>query len=119
MSNITTFARLRSDGVVVRKLPDGSEEVMVSETNLADAPVPPDKEGMTDEQLARLRPLPPVKRLRWSLSLSQAEFAKRYRIPLGTLRDWEQGRTEPDAPARAYIEAISKNPEMIWQSLAS
>jgi putative transcriptional regulator len=31
----------------------------------------------------------------------------RYRIPLGTLRDWEQGRSYPDAPARAYLEVIA------------
>ena len=35
----------------------------------------------------------------------------RIRIPLGTLRDWEQGRTEPDQPARAYLTVIAHDPD--------
>jgi putative transcriptional regulator len=92
---------------------DGSEIEMVVERISADAPVPSDEEGMTDEQLARMKPVPAVKRLRWKLSLSQQEFADRFRIPIGTLRDWEQGRTEPDATARAYIKVIAYDPDMI------
>jgi putative transcriptional regulator len=42
-----------------------------------------------------------VKTLRRALGFTQEEFALRYQIPIGTLRDWEQGRTEPDQPARA------------------
>jgi hypothetical protein len=38
--------------------------------------------------------------LRRALRLTQEEFAARYQIPLGTLRDWEQQRAEPDRPAR-------------------
>ncbi len=61
-------------------------------------------------ELAGMRPVPLAKRLRWKLGLSQEEFAVRYRIPLGTLRDWEQGRSEPDAPARAYLTVIARDP---------
>ena len=42
--------------------------------------------------------------------LTQEEFAARYKIPLGTLRDWEQGRSQPDAPARAYLHVIASDP---------
>jgi putative transcriptional regulator len=52
-----------------------------------------------------------VKTLRRALGLTQQEFAARYQIPLGTLRDWEQGRTEPDQPARAYLTVIAHDPE--------
>ena len=55
--------------------------------------------------------MPRVKTLRRALGLTQQEFAARYRIPLGTLRDWEQGRTEPDQPARAYLRVIARDPE--------
>jgi len=40
--------------------------------------------------------IPRVKIIRRALHLTQEEFAERYHIPLGTLRDWEQGRAEPD-----------------------
>ena len=55
--------------------------------------------------------MPRVKTLRRALDLTQQEFAARYQIPLGTLRDWEQGRTEPDQPARAYLTVIAHDPE--------
>jgi putative transcriptional regulator len=44
-------------------------------------------------------------------ALTQEEFAARYRIPLGTLRDWEQGRSESDQPARAYLTVIAHDPD--------
>jgi putative transcriptional regulator len=57
--------------------------------------------------------VPNVKKLRERLSLTQEAFAATYRIPVGTLRDWEQGRKLPDAPARAYLTVISGNPEAV------
>ncbi|MGH6812476.1 MAG: helix-turn-helix domain-containing protein [Methylocella sp.] len=55
--------------------------------------------------------------MRQALGLTQEEFSGRYHIPLGTLRDWEQGRTEPDQPARAYLEAIAGDPEAARRAL--
>jgi putative transcriptional regulator len=55
--------------------------------------------------------------LRRALGLTQEEFAARYRIPLGTLRDWEQGRSEPDQPARAYLAVIAHDPEGVRRAL--
>jgi len=52
-------------------------------------------------------------KLRSRLGLTQEAFAQTYRIPVGTLRDWEQGRKMPDAPTRAYLMVIEKNPEMV------
>jgi len=57
-----------------------------------------------------LSPVVNPKRLRDRLGLTQEEFAARYRIPVGTLRDWEQGRKRPDAPARAYLAVIDRDP---------
>jgi putative transcriptional regulator len=51
---------------------------------------------MTPEQLETARRVPRVHTLRRALGLTQEEFAARFHIPLGTLRDWEQGRTESD-----------------------
>ena len=50
--------------------------------------------------------------------LTQEAFAARYRIPLGTLRDWEQGRREPDAAALAYLRVIEREPEAVARALA-
>jgi putative transcriptional regulator len=52
-----------------------------------------------------------------SLRLTQEEFAARYEIPVGTIRDWEQRRTEPDAAARAYLRAIIGDPEGVARAL--
>jgi putative transcriptional regulator len=51
--------------------------------------------------------------IRRALDLTQEEFAARYRIPLGTLRDWEQGRAEPDQPTRAYLTLIARDPDRV------
>ena len=69
----------------------------------------------TEEDLAKpgfIR-IPNVKRLRERLGMTQEAFAAAYRIPVGTLRDWEQGRKRPDAPARAYLKVIARNPKVV------
>jgi len=60
-----------------------------------------------------------VKVIRRALGLTQEEFANRYRIPLGTLRDWEQGRATPDQPTQAYLMVIARSPEEVQQALES
>ena len=54
-----------------------------------------------------------IKRIRDSTSLSQSQFAKRYGIPLKTLKNWEQGRRDPDVAALTYLRVIEKMPEAI------
>ena len=51
------------------------------------------------------------------MGLTQEEFAARFHIPLGTLRDWEQGRSEPDQPARAYLKVIAGDPAAVTRAL--
>ena len=50
--------------------------------------------------------------------MSQQEFARVYRIPLATLKNWEQGRRQPDAPAAAYLQVIAKRPREAREALA-
>ena len=45
---------------------------------------------MTAEQLRAARRVPRAKTLRRAIELTQEEFATRYHIPIGTLRDWER-----------------------------
>jgi putative transcriptional regulator len=78
----------------------------------------PDAQPLTAEQLARMRRVAFARHVRWKLGLSQAEFAARFHIPVGTLRDWEQHRTEPDAAAAAYLRVIAENPDAVRQALA-
>jgi putative transcriptional regulator len=57
-------------------------------------------------------------RLAWgpALDLTQEEFAARDHIRVGPPRDWEQGRAEPDQPARAYLKAIAGDPEGVHRA---
>ena len=58
-----------------------------------------------------------VKRIRWKLGLSQSKFSEAFGIPLGTLRDWEQHRREPDRAARSYLEVIAREPDAVRRAL--
>ena len=119
MSDHFITARRQPEGKLVQVMEDGSEKEFESRGKLADAPVPPDDEGMTEEQLSRMRRTPLSKTLRRILGLTQEQFAERYGIPLGTLRDWEQGRSEPDAATRTFLKVIAKHPEMVRLAVAS
>jgi putative transcriptional regulator len=77
----------------------------------------PDAQPLTPEDLRRMWRTPRIKLIRRSLGLTQEEFSARYQIPVGTLRDWEQGRTEPDQPARAYLKIIARDPEGVRKIL--
>jgi len=61
--------------------------------------------------------LPDVRAIRLGLHMSQNEFASAFRIPPATLKNWEQGRRAPDAPAAAYLQAISRRPKAIQEAL--
>ena len=62
--------------------------------------------------------LPDVKAIRRALKMSQDEFASAYRIPLATLKNWEQGRRQPDAPAAAYLRAIQRRPKEVMEAVS-
>ena len=122
-------AKRQSDGTIVQVLPNGSTKpfedktdwnrlrAMTDEEVTAAAMSDPDARPMTPEQRRTARRVPRTKTLRRALSLTQEEFAARYHIPLGTLRDWEQGRCEPDQPARAYLTVIAHDPEGVKRAL--
>jgi putative transcriptional regulator len=78
----------------------------------------PDAQPLTDEELAKMRRVSQVKVLRQRLGMTQAEFAETFHLPVATLRDWEEHRTTPDAPARALLLAIERDPEVMRRLLA-
>ncbi len=56
--------------------------------------------------------------IRKELKMSQAKFAKAFGINLAALKNWEQGRRQPDPMARAYLTVIAKNPNAVRTALA-
>lgn len=99
----------QSDWDYVRNMTDEEAE--------ANALSDPDNPPATEEQLKRMRRISLAKHVRFKLMLTQEEFSERYQIPLGTLRDWEQHRSEPDQPARSYLRVIAADPEAIARLL--
>jgi putative transcriptional regulator len=77
----------------------------------------PDAQPLSSADFQRMKRTPQVKIIRRALGLTQEEFATRYHIPLGTLRDWEQGRATPDQPTQAYLTVIARSPEGVQQAL--
>jgi putative transcriptional regulator len=78
----------------------------------------PDNPELGVAELRAMKRVVPIKRIRWQLGLSQEDFARRFEIPIGTLRDWEQGRSNPDRPARAYLKVIGSDPEFVARALS-
>jgi len=76
-----------------------------------------DNRPLSPADLARMKRTPQVKIIRRALGISQEDFAARYHIPIGTLRDWEQGRAVPDQAARAYLTVIARDPEGVRRAL--
>ena len=60
-----------------------------------------------------------VKAIRKRLGLTQAAFAQRYGFELSSIRNWEQGRRQPEGPARLLLLVIDKEPEAVHRALAS
>ena len=129
MTSIDTIIKaVKRGGKLLQELPDGSEVPM---------PIPPPGPPMTDEEIhaaalrdpdnppsstlppGRYRTLPRTWGIRRRMRLTQEEFAERFQIPVGTVRDWEQGRVEPDQAARAYLEVIAHDPELVLRALAA
>ncbi len=125
MSKTTITARMRPDGTVVEVLQDGTERPfpeqpmreMTDDDVMAAALADPDARPLSDEEFARRKRVPRARTLRRALGLTQEEFAARFHIPLGRLRDWEQGRSEPDQPTRAYLKVIAADPDAVRRAL--
>lgn len=103
----TDLARLRS---------------MTEEELTANALSDPDNPPLTKEELARMRPVNPVKEIdvkavRDKMHLSQQKFASYFGVELRTLQDWEQHRCKPSQMARNFLLVISKEPKMVQRIL--
>lgn len=126
MSRETTIVtRRQSDGTLAEVLPDGTTRPLADKTDWqhlrdmtdeevqAAAMKDPDARPMTDAEWDAAPKVPRAKIIRRALGLTQEEFAAKFQIPLGTLRDWEQGAAQPDQAARAYLRAIAGDAEAV------
>jgi len=73
---------------------------------------------VTEEALDRAQRSRLIRMTRTNLGLSQTAFAKRFHVPVSTLRDWEQARTTAPDFAIAYVRVIGKHPDMVEQAVA-
>lgn len=71
--------------------------------------------GENDKVRVTLAPVPEVdvREVRTKMGLSQAQFATKFGLPPATLRNWEQGRSRPDASTRVLLAVIAKHPEAV------
>ena len=81
-------------------------------------PADPEDFDVTAEALERGQRARLIRQTRTELGLSQSAFATRFRVPVGTLRDWEQARVTPPDFAIAYIRVIRLHPDMVATAVA-
>jgi putative transcriptional regulator len=92
-------------------------DAMTADERHAAAASDPDARPLGPDDFKRMKRTPQVKIIRRALGLTQEQFAARFHIPLGTLRDWEQGAAQPDQSARAYLTVIARDPEAVRKAL--
>jgi putative transcriptional regulator len=51
--------------------------------------------------------------VRKQLKKSQPAFSKLLGVPVGTIRDWEQGRKQPDSAAITLLKVAQNYPEVL------
>ena len=129
-SGTIVVARRLSNGDLVEVLPDGSTRPfppdqtdwaalgsMTNDEINAAARTDPDNPPSEDRIGPPRRRMPQVRQIRRAFHLTQEEFAERFSIPLETLRDWEDGKTEPDQATRAYLRVIAIDPDSVIRAL--
>jgi putative transcriptional regulator len=125
----TIRARRQPDGSIVQVLEDGSIRPLENHTDWArvdamtedeieaNALSDPDNPPITSERLSGMKPVPNAREIRQRLCMTQEQFAARFHLRVGTVRDWEQGLKEPDSAAKTLLRVIDKNPEAVLQAL--
>ena len=121
----------RKNGTTLQFMKDGTQQVLADKTDwarlnaLTDAEIEAAAEAdlenplLTDAELKQFRPVPNAKEIRKRLNMTQQRFSQQFELPLGTLRDWEQGTREPDSAAKSYLRVIAKIPQGVIQALHS
>ena len=103
----------------IRRLKPRINRAKIDATTEADIRRHMREDDQAESQLAGFMPVIPPQLVRKQLGLTQAQFAKALRIPLSTLRNWEQGRVMPDPAARSLLTIVAKNPKAALRALAA
>ena len=92
-------------------------DAMTARERNAAAKSDPDFPILTAAQLRQFRRRVDVRALRQKLDLTQEEFAAKFNLPLGTIRDWEQGTHRPDRAAQILLRVIASEPDAVVRAL--
>jgi putative transcriptional regulator len=113
------MARVRRTMADIRQLKPRINRAKIAVTSEADIRRHMKEDGEREADIAALAPVVPPQWLRERLGMTQAAFARALRIPLSTLRNWEQGRVLPDPAARSLLALVAKNPKAALKALAA
>jgi putative transcriptional regulator len=74
-------------------------------------------EGRTEPAAVFVPETIDIAAIRKRQKLSQSAFAKRYGLPAGTIKDWEQNRRRPDRAAMLLLKVIEQEPDMVAKAI--
>lgn len=103
----------------IRRMKPRIDRARIDATTEADIRRHMREDDQDDNDLPDFAPVVPPQLLRQKLGMTQAQFARALRIPLRTLRNWEQGRVLPDPAARSLLAIVAKNPKAALRALAA
>jgi putative transcriptional regulator len=103
----------------IRRMKPRISRAKIDETTEADIRAQMREDNQDEITLSGFAPVIPPQLLRRRLAMTQEEFARALRIPLSTLRNWEQGRVLPDPAARSLLTIVAKNPKAALKALAA
>ena len=103
----------------IRRMKPHINRAKIAATTEADNRRHVSEDGKDESDFADFAPAIPPRVLREKLQMTQTEFARALRIPLATLRNWEQGRALPDPAARSLLTIVARNPRAALRALAA
>lgn len=114
--HMTTETTRRSLAELEAQVPD-VDWAMLDATTDADIERHKLEDGENPAAEPKGRLVVPPALVRKRLGLSQGAFASLLGVPVGTLRNWEQGRVQPDPAARALLVILYREPEAATRAL--
>jgi putative transcriptional regulator len=113
------MASIRRTLADIGRLKPRIDRAKIAATSEADIRRHMKEDAQPEADPAGFAPVVPPQWLRQRLRMTQAEFARALRIPLSTLRNWEQGRVVPDPAARSLLAIVARNPRAALRALAA